>query len=193
MKRQSITCWFVRTALSERWYETADRRSTAPASARKSRKTSAAGEKPSLSFSAEHFSEPCFLNSLAFPGQIKYLHIFWVFIIWSSFNDFPCVSTGPSTFIGTTGNATCFPLTVSPMALRSSQMPTLLCTKKKVNMSIFRLTLWTCIYVVRGFRCRENRLFFQGSQVVRLASGFLRSSGFYWHNKSRQSPSPPAV
>ena len=51
MRRPRITCWFARTALSPPWYETADRRSTAPASARRSRKTSAAGELRFLSLS----------------------------------------------------------------------------------------------------------------------------------------------
>lgn len=64
------------------------------------------------------------------------IYIFLLFIICSSLSYFPCVSTGLSTSNGTTGNATCFPLTVSPMVCRSRPTSTLLCMKKKVNVII---------------------------------------------------------
>lgn len=64
------------------------------------------------------------------------IYIFLLFIICPSLNDFPCVSTGLSTFSGITGNATCFPLTGSPTVRRSRPTLTLLCMKKKVNVAI---------------------------------------------------------
>lgn len=50
-------------------------------------------------------------------------------------NCFPCASlqTGLSTFIGTTGNATCFPSTASATAPRGSPASTSPCTRKKVK------------------------------------------------------------
>lgn len=49
MRRRRVTCWFAQT-VSPLWYETADRRNTAPASAKRSRRTSTAGESLSLGF-----------------------------------------------------------------------------------------------------------------------------------------------
>lgn len=77
------------------------------------------------------------------------IYIFLLFIICSSLNYFPCVPTGLSTFNGTTGNATCFPLTASPRVCRGRPTSTLLCMKKKVNDVIFtllKLTLCTLLF-----------------------------------------------
>lgn len=46
MRRVKVTCWFAQTALSPLWLEAAGRWKTAPASARRSRKTSTAGQLP---------------------------------------------------------------------------------------------------------------------------------------------------
>lgn len=64
---------------------------------------------------------------------IDSIYIFSLFIIGSSLNDFPGLSAGLSTFSGTTGNATCFPSTASPMAPRGSPTSTSPCMKKKVH------------------------------------------------------------
>lgn len=72
------------------------------------------------------------------PLCSRSIYIFLLFIIRSSRNYFPyVVSTGLSTSIGTTGNATCFPSTASPMVRRSRPTPTSLCMKKKVHVVIF--------------------------------------------------------
>lgn len=69
------------------------------------------------------------------------IYIFSLFIISSSLNYFPLVSAGLSTFSGTTGNATCFLLTVSPTGCRGRPTSTTLCMKKRVSVIVFCLAL----------------------------------------------------
>lgn len=144
MRRLRTTCWFAQTVLERRWYETADRRSTALASARRSRKTSTAGETHFLSSvsSIQHVMVSFVVFSqghaaLTPPALLLYgrsIYIFRLFIaVTSQLNYFPCASPGLSTSRGTTGNATCSPSTASPTARRSRPTSTSLCTKKKVN------------------------------------------------------------
>lgn len=115
------------------------------------------------------------------------IYIFLLFIICSSLNYFPCVPTGLSTFSGTTGNATCSPLTASPTACRSRPTSTLLCMKKKVNVIIFRLVkLTSCTLVFFSWersgagRDLRGQIVCWWLQVVLLASAprFLRSLVF---------------
>lgn len=159
MKRQRITCWFVQTALSPLLYAQADRWNTAPESAR-SRKTSTAGEY--FLIRPRNLGGGLMLLSLC----NRSIYIFFLFIICSSLNYFPHVSAGLSTFSGTTGNATCFLLTVSPTGCRGRPMSTTLCMKKKVSviMSVKHLRLSVimfCLDLMPSFR-----EIFTGEQLV---------------------------
>lgn len=95
------------------------------------------------------------------PPLLLCIYIFLLFIICSSLNYFLCVSTGLSTFKGTTGNATCFPLTVSPMVCRSRPTSTLLCMKKKVKSIIFKGEVSknfmdSVFFLQEHFRCQKG-------------------------------------
>ena len=67
-RRPRATCWFARTVLGPRWCGTADRRNTAPESARRSRKTSTAGESLLLSL----YTKPStfFFSSFFIPSSM---------------------------------------------------------------------------------------------------------------------------
>lgn len=78
MRRQTTTCWFAQTVLSPRWCETADHRNTAPESARRWRKTSAAGELQSLSVFLWSPAQDFFMTGYCTPHSSSppvYLHI----------------------------------------------------------------------------------------------------------------------
>lgn len=87
-RRPKAIYWFARTALWRHWYKRAARRSTAPESAWSWKKNSAAGE--------SQFSEVCrFPRSGVHTLLLAFcvcdsIYIFWLFVIWSSFFDFPC-------------------------------------------------------------------------------------------------------
>lgn len=197
-RRLRATCWFAQTALSHIWYETAGHRSTAPKSARRSRKTSTVG--------GSHFF--LLLSCLWIPASFISLsiYIFLLFITGSSPNYFPCVPTGLSTFKGTTGNATCFLLTASPTVWRRRPTSTSHCMKKKVNAVTFRGS------VLQTLNCGVFACCFSHENIhIRCIEGFTASLSasdcrlsllrrlhdfkglwvFCWHNKSNQPPSPP--
>lgn len=104
------------------------------------------------------------LSFLCSRIETRSIYIFLLFIIGSSLNCFPCAPAGLLTFKGTTGNATCFPLTASPTVWRRRPTSTLLCTKKKVSavtfwrrlLPDFELVLCFCVFLTRTFRCREG-------------------------------------
>lgn len=171
MRRLRVTCWFAQTALSPLWYETAGRRNTAPASARRWRKTSTAGELHFPKNPARGFFMATFPSLLLCTRTI---YIFSVFINSSSLNYFLCASAGLSTFNGTTGNATCFPLTVSATVCRSRPTSALLCMKKKVSEPP-KVDFTRCgVFLMRTLRCREG---FMWANRLLVIAGYACCTG----------------
>lgn len=72
MRRLTTTCWFAQTVLSPLWYETVDRRNTAPESARRWRKISTAGN---FHFVGLSLRKAYSLVPLTPPAWTQYLHI----------------------------------------------------------------------------------------------------------------------
>lgn len=131
MRRQRTTCWFAQTVLRPLGFETVDHRSTVRKSAKKSRRT--AGK---ILVQLFFMPDSCLLK-LSCCVVTQYLHISVVGHLWCASL---CFLTGLSTFKGTAGNATCFPLTVSAMVCRSRAMLTLRCMRKKVTVPHFQMT-----------------------------------------------------
>lgn len=114
--------------------------------------------------------ERCLASPLRCGSRI---YIFSLFIIGSSLNGFPRLSTGLSTSSGTTEGATCFPLTVSPTVRRGSPTPASRCMKKKVHA-----------VRVGGFARAQVQRWWRGRRRVRLR-GVWSFSG---DNKCRVPP-----
>lgn len=153
-RRQRSTRWSVPTALRCRWYKAADRRSTVPASARRTGRTLPAGRQyihVAFFLGLVHLPHPpAFLKKIAWvplsasfrprpppspPSPTHYLHIFRVYrlLISQTASRVPPLQTGLSISIGTTGNATCFHSTVSASVPRGNLTSTSPCTRKKVK------------------------------------------------------------
>lgn len=130
MKRPKAIYWSARTARWRRWYKRAARRNTAPESAWSWRKNSAAGE--------SQFSEVFkFLRSGILPSMCLLVFTYSRCLSFGHLSSTSLVLlAGLSAFKGTTGNATCFLLTVSPTVCRSRPTSTSLCMKRKVNVPV---------------------------------------------------------